>query len=131
MLREQRKKLRDEYDALEPYAAYGEAVLAREEAAMWERIRTEFPKQKGWAANLAAHHWTVKLEGDRLYVIGKDYQYVSVRDAEPEKTSEFPACCAACKHRGFIESTRGVAFCRHHRHRVLAVHVCQDYECGV
>jgi hypothetical protein len=123
-----RDKAREELAEQMPYAAWAKRAMALEEAAMWERIRTEFPKQKGWAANLAAHHWTVKLEGDRLYVIGKDCQYVSVLDAEPEKTSEFPACCAACKHRGFIESTRGVAYCGHHRHRVLEAHVCEDYE---
>lgn len=127
MLREQKRKLLDERDELKPYAAYGKRALAREEAEMWERIRSEFPKQKHWAANLAAHNWTIKLVGDRLYAIGHDRHLVSVADAAPKQAVEFPACCIACQHRRRMDFQRGSGRCDMHKHTVFDRHVCDDY----
>lgn len=123
-------KAREELAEQMPYAAWAKRAMALEEAAMWERIRSEFPNERGWAANLAAHGWVIKIEGDRLYAIGRDYARVSVADAPPVAVEDFPSCCVACEHRQTIhfKKTAWLAQCVHHRHNVFDHHVCEDYE---
>jgi hypothetical protein len=130
VLREQKNRLLDEVSELKPYAAYGERALARDEAEMWERIRTEFPERKHWAANLAAHNWTIKLVGDRLYALGRDRQLVSVADADPEQATEFPAVCKICQHYKRVDFQRGRGRCSHHKHQVFDQDACEDYVRG-
>lgn len=130
LARQRRDKALEDLAEQAPYVAWAKRAMALEEAAMWERIRTEFPNQKHWAANLAAHSWVIKLEGDHLYAISRSYARVSVADAPPVAVEDFPICCVACKHRQTIhfKKTAWLAHCVHHRHDVFDHHVCEDYE---